>query len=89
MATTPYVPHNNAADPDLFHADISALIRCTVPVPTPSVVAILRTPVSPLFNALRIAASVAALVVEPLALGAGSLGAGLHSLPDHRAFELG
>jgi integrase len=31
------------------------LIRCTVPVPTPSVVAILRMPVLPFFNALRIA----------------------------------
>jgi len=35
-------------------ADISALIRCTVPVPTPRVVAILRIPVSPSFSALRI-----------------------------------
>ena len=44
-------------------ADISALIRCTVPVPTPSVAAILRIPMSPFFNALRIAASVAAVMV--------------------------
>jgi hypothetical protein len=27
---------------EIVHTDISALIRCTVPVPTPSVVAILR-----------------------------------------------
>jgi hypothetical protein len=42
---------------------ISALIRCTVPVPTPSVVAILRIPTSPFLSALRIAASVAVLMV--------------------------
>ena len=30
-----------AAGPDLLHADIFALVLCTVPVPTPSVVAIL------------------------------------------------
>ena len=46
----------------LFHADISALIRCTVPVPTPTVVAILRIPLSPFFSAFRIAASVAVLI---------------------------
>jgi Transposase DDE domain group 1 len=44
----------------LFHGDdlhrppdISALIRRTVPVPTPSVVAISRTPMSPFFSALQ------------------------------------
>jgi hypothetical protein len=73
-------------------ADISALIRCTVPVPTPSVAAILRIPVSPFFSALRIATSVAALMVgrpSRLTLGASPLKACLHSLPDHGAFELG
>jgi hypothetical protein len=34
-------------------ADIAALILCTVPVPTPSVVAILRIPRSPIFSADR------------------------------------
>jgi hypothetical protein len=34
-----------------------------VPVPTRNVAAILRIPVSPFFNALRIAVSVAALMV--------------------------
>jgi hypothetical protein len=68
-------------NPHSSHAggDISALIRCTVPVPTPSVAAILRMPRSPFFNALRIAASAA--------VGTRSGPAFIH--PDHGTFEFG
>jgi len=44
-------------------ADSSALIFCTVPVPTPNLVAILRMPTSPFLGALRIAVCVFVSIV--------------------------
>ena len=77
-----------SATPTWAHADSCALIFCTVTVPTPNLVAILRMPASPFLGALRIALSVFAPAGRAFALCAGVIDTTLDPLSDHGGLEL-